>query len=228
VIAAGGDGTAYEVVNGLLGSSQRPRFAVLPLGPGNDVARAIPPDGAIDAGVAIAGNERRYFVLGVGVGFIGCVNRIHRALASRLGGAGYYAAAALSLARYRRGGAVRLTFDDLAPAVVEPSMVVVNNTPTVAGGFLVAPRARINDGLLDCYVSAQTNPVRLARLVAEARGGRHEGDPLVRLQRAQSVSIESSERLPVHVDGEVPWPDGVTRLRIESLPGALTVMRLVP
>lgn len=229
VIAAGGDGTVNEVVNGLLEAGGTPLLAVLPLGSGNDFARALRalPFGLpseIDVGVAKTSSGKRYFALGVGAGFIGWANRLHRGL-NLPGEAGYLASAVIALVGYRLRPRVRLTIDGRV-WTGRPSMVLASNTPTVGGGFRVAPRARLDDGLLDVAWAGLANPIRFGWLLQRARRGAHEGDRLVQIAQAATLTVESSLPWPVHVDGEEPWPGGVRRLEIGILAGALRVVRI--
>jgi diacylglycerol kinase (ATP) len=244
LFVAGGDGTVHHAARALAGS--RTALGILPVGTGNDVARAVglpaDPAGAarvlsqgrtrpFDLGLVCLGDARRTFCCTLGLGFDDvALARIDGASGLRRGRLLYALAAAGAIWSYP-GDEVGLHLE-AGPAVDGWSgasmLVTIANTPTYAGGFRVAPAAQVADGLLDLAVFPRASKaVMFARLARVALGA---ATPDV--VRAQSARIEVSvERaLPLTLDGErTPLrvrPD--LPLVVTSLPGALAVLGAPP
>jgi diacylglycerol kinase (ATP) len=164
VAAAGGDGTAHEVANGILRSERRDvTFAVIPVGSANDYAYSLGLDGewwlrpddrvtarAVDVGLVRCGLRSRYFINGLGLGFNGAVT-LHSRQIKRLQGMALYG---LALAR-------ALWFDFVHPRMILSLDGHEHSGPTFAvslalgqreGNFVVAPDAVLDDGLFEYLV----------------------------------------------------------------------------
>jgi diacylglycerol kinase (ATP) len=240
VVAAGGDGTANEVINGLMAASQNgtaPRLGVIPAGSGSDFASGIglpanlqeachriahSQSKPIDIGrVTVAGQEPRYFGNVVGVGFDGAV-LIETLKMKRLRGLALYLLAVLKTIFLNfKAPTTTVTYD--GQEMVLPAMLVsVTNGPREGGGFFIAPEARPDDGLFDVCIAHEVDRLTILRLLPHFLKGTHvDLDPITMVQ-ARQVTISSPEGLVAHVDGEVlctdaPW------IRCEILPGVLDV-----
>ncbi|MFO7740865.1 MAG: diacylglycerol kinase family lipid kinase [Anaerolineae bacterium] len=240
VVAAGGDGTANEIINGLLAASQdgtRVRMGVIPAGSGSDFASGIrlPADldeacgriargqsKAIDIGrVTVAGQEPRYFGNVVGVGFDGAV-LIETLKMKRLRGLTLYLLAVLKTIFLNFDAPMTTVAYDETEIVLPAMLVSVTNGPREGGGFLIAPDAKPDDGLFDVCIAHEVDRLTILRLLPHFLRGTHTGlDPITMVQ-AQQVTISSPEGLIAHVDGEVlctdaPW------IKCEILPSALNI-----
>lgn len=240
VIAAGGDGTANEIINGLMAASENgpvPGLGVIPAGSGSDFASGIglPADlqeachrvaqsqrKPIDIGrVTVAGQDPRYFGNVVGVGFDGAV-LIETLKMRRIRGLTLYLLAVLKTIFLNfKAPATTLVYD--GEEMVLPAMLVsVANGPREGGGFIIAPEARPDDGLFDICIAHEVGRLTILRLLPHFLRGTHvDLDPITMVQ-ATHISISSPEGLIAHVDGEVlctdaPW------IKCEILPGALEV-----
>ena len=229
VIAVGGDGTANEVANGIVGSATT--LALYPLGSGNDFARALGyPRRRRDLArfIATARARRidvgevngRVFVNVAGVGIDGHVAERIRA-SSRIVGRrlGYLAGSLVSIATYRPRP-MRISIDG---EVVEGRhlVVVVSNGTHFGGGMLPAPHAILDDGWLD--VTRAGDIGRLASVLALARlyRGTHLDGRTIVGARARVVEIELERPEPMELDGE---PLRADHLSIRVRPGALSVL----
>lgn len=240
VVAAGGDGTANEIINGLLAVSQNgtgPKLGVIPAGSGSDFASGIglPADlreacrriargenRTIDIGrVTVAGQEPRYFGNVVGVGFDGAA-LIETLKIKHLRGLALYLVAVLKT--------ILLTFEAPMTTVrydgeemVLPAMLIsVTNGPREGGGFFIAPEAKPDDGLFDVCIAREVDRLTMLRLLPHFLRGTHvDLEPITMLQ-AERVSISSPDGLIAHVDGEVLCTDA-TWIRCEILPNVLDV-----
>ena len=229
VIAVGGDGTAMEVANGLVGTDTA--LALYPIGSGNDFSRALgyPRDRKrVGAFLASAPTRRidvgdvngRIFVNAAGVGIDGYVAERVIAAARVVGPTlGYFAGALHGIATYRPRQ-MRVTIDGAARE--GPHMMVAACNGTHFGsGMRVAPNAKLDDGVFDIIVGGDLG--RWDSLVALMKiyRGTHVNGKTILAIRATSLDVELPEELTAQVDGEVERTDG---LRIRMRPRSLTVL----
>lgn len=232
IIAAGGDGTLNEVVNGIGENLGEARVGLLPLGTGNDFARTIgvPDDleAAIDLIVTgetravdlvrVTSDEVRYFVNVSAGGFSGLVDeKLTPEMKKTWGPLAYLrgAAAALSELRAYR---TTLAFDNSESLTLDLYNVVVANGRYVAGGTLIAPEASIDDGLLDIVLIPQRSAPELALLAAKVALGTHLTSNAIVFRRAANLTVNSKPGMWFNVDGELV---GNEPTRFEILPRAL-------
>jgi diacylglycerol kinase (ATP) len=232
IIAAGGDGTLNEVVNGIGENLGDARVGLIPLGTGNDFARTIgipvELETAIElilAGetrpvdlVRVTSDEVRYFVNVSAGGFSGLVNeKLTPEMKKTWGPLAYLrgAAAALSELRAYR---TTLAFDNTESLVIDLYNVVVANGRYVAGGTLIAPEALIDDGLLDIVLIPKGPATEMAMLAAQIGMGNHLSSESVVFRRAAKVTVNSKPGMWFNVDGELV---GNEPARFEILPRAL-------
>ena len=234
VVAAGGDGTVHEVVNGLMRAGGSAAFGVIPLGSGDDFEKMLSPRDAVerlriqipkqfDIGRIVCGPDTRYFANGMDIGFgahgARNVQRVPRFLT---GFGAYLGALALTMVRYPLLK-VRLQLDDAPPFELTTAMTAVMNGTTFGGSFRVCPDARPDDGLLDLLLVDAVGRLEILQLVPRILRGTHAGDPRLRIVRARRVAVESAEPLLAEADGEIAF-DGVRSLQIDVLPAALRVV----
>jgi diacylglycerol kinase (ATP) len=236
VAAAGGDGTAHEVLNGLM-TAGRPNvhFSIIPIGSANDYADGLgldhangkpPAVRAVDVGRVRAPDGRlKYFGCNVGLGLNGFVTwearRIHR-----LQGMALYGLATLrALVHHFRKPRMIFSMDDASPWE-SPTLFFSVLLGRREGGFVLAPRAQVDDGWLDYLHAADLSRWEVLRLLPRiALFGAPAEYPKVRQGRCRRVRVQSEIPLLLHTDGEffcVP-PDNVRDVEIDLLPGALTV-----
>ncbi len=243
VVAVGGDGTVHEVVNGLmqLPAGQRPRLGVVPMGTGNDFANIMgmknsPSEAlyqvlngkpkAIDMGLLRDEQGRvEYWDNTVGMGFDATVT-IHSRNINFLHGFLLYLAAVLqTIALNHDAPQMKITTD--MESWEEPLlMICACNGPREGGGFLVAPKARPDDGILSYIGVRKVSRPMMLRLVPEFMRGTHERFHQVRIGQFHKLELESSRPLTIHTDGEIyaGFGTNIRRLSIEILPNALEVM----
>lgn len=225
IVAAGGDGTVHEVVNGLMRAGGGAAFGVIPLGSGDDFAKLLGTGKTLrnfDVGRITSGSEVRYFANGMDIGFGAHGARNVRRVPRFLTGFGaYLGALALTMVRYPLLR-VRLQLDDAPPFELTTAMTAVMNGTTFGGSFRVCPEAKPDDGLLDLLLVNAVGRLEILQLVPKILRGAHAGDPRLRLVRAKRVSIESDEPLLLEADGESALA-GARKLQIDVLPAALRV-----
>jgi diacylglycerol kinase family enzyme len=244
VAAAGGDGTVHEVANGLLQSGRADvTFAPLPVGSANDYAHSLGlgddwwrrPDpavgpGRVDVGVVRSGARRRFFVNGLGAGFNALVTRESRRI-RLLRGLPLYALAVLRVILFRYTCPVTTVRLDDAEPRTGPTLGLSLALGRREGNFVVAPQAKLDDGLFDYVYGRVTSRVDLLWFMAQMAAGRLRTDhPLVHMGQCRRAFVRSETPLIVHVDGEFfcQPEDGVHEMEAEVLPGALRVFRRLP
>ena len=109
----------------------------------------------------------------------------------------------------------------------ENLMLVVCNGPREGGGFMIAPAAKVDDGLLDYMMVCKIGRAMMFRLVPEFMSGTHEKFPQVKTGRCKKFSLVSDRPLYIHADGEIftDFGSNLKSVAIEILPGALRVVR---
>jgi YegS/Rv2252/BmrU family lipid kinase len=232
VLAVGGDGTANEVAQGLLGS--RAALGIVPAGSGNGLARAlrIPmrPDAAL---AALEGGEGRRMDVGflngrpflnvAGVGFDAVVGHAFHEAGRRGGRRGLLAYLRLSLAALRSYRPPRLAIE-VAPDRLEVSAFVVTfaNGPQYGSGAVVNPGARLDDGRLEVVVLEEGPRWRTALAAPRLFLGGVERAPGYRRLAGASALVTAAVPAAVHCDGDPAGASG--RIEVSLRPRALEVV----
>ena len=243
VIAAGGDGTVHEVINGLMKvpSEDRPRLGIVPLGSGNDFAQSegISTNPAealkqiftgqpkrIDLGVfELDHRQREYFDNTFGMGFDATVTiRTHRL--NHIHGFMMYLVAVLQTIALNHEAPQMHIVTDGEAWDEETIMMVACNGPREGGGFAVAPSAITSDGKLDYASICHVSRLMMLRLVPEVMKGTHGRFKQVRLGQFRRLELRSEKPLNIHADGEVISGFGtdVRNVSVEVVPGALEII----
>ena len=229
VVAAGGDGTVNEVVNGLVGTQTA--LAVLPIGTVNIWARemGLPMDLQRSAiaflqarleHIDLGQVGERYFLLMAGVGFDAAVTAKIRSSEKKRFGAIAYVMQALQLAQEFKGIRADIHIDgkQIRGRIL---MVVIGNSQLYGGVVKLTAHAILNDGLLDVCVIKGGNmwmaPLRLLSIFLR----HYDRDPQVNYYRARQVQILGRKVLPVQVDGDYL---GMTPMNFQVAPKSLWVL----
>lgn len=233
VISVGGDGTIYEVVNGLCQSGTMVPMGIVPAGNGSDFARTIgsakrvedcvlaacaAKPRAIDVGRAtFSDGTQRCFVNIAGLGFDALV--ASRAPKTKfLPGANlpYLVAALRTLATYRNlKVAIEVDGETISTYAV---FVQVANAKYMGGGYKIVPTADIEDGHLDLALVADLSKGDLLRTLPRVYGGHHTNHPKFHHVRARSIRVETIEPALVQLDGEIA---GQSPVQFDVMPAAL-------
>lgn len=233
VVAVGGDGTLFEVVNGI--DLIKNIFAFLPLGTGNGFksACALPSQWLpilqglatwkpqlIDLGVI----NNRYFLNVVGIGFDAAVaamaSQKYGKVKEYAGNAAYLAAFFDELIGFESFCA-RLKGDRLEIVQQDALLVAVANGSYYGGGFRIAPQAVINDGELDLIVVRRQNNPETTLLAFQALVGKHLDNSAVISTKITDLLIDADRQVLVQVDGEIT---GTLPVRIGIRPKALRIL----
>jgi diacylglycerol kinase (ATP) len=232
IVAAGGDGTLNEVINGIQENAGETCVGLIPLGTGNDFARTLglPTDldealevlragqtRAIDL-VRVTSDEVRYFINVSAGGFSGLVDeKLTPEMKKNWGPLAYLRSAAAALPELR-AYRTTLAFDETESLTLQLYNVVIANGRYVAGGRLIAPEASVDDGMLDIILIQERSAPELALLAAQVAMGAHLSSDAIVFRRAAKLTVNSKPGMWFNVDGELV---GNEPARFEILPRAL-------
>lgn len=234
VVAAGGDGTVHEVLNGLMSipSDSRPKLGVIPTGSGNDTRRTlgVPEDLAAAALVLATGTVKRFDVgvcngtyfnnsFAAGLDAKVTAKAVEYKVTKRRSGLWLYLTALLHVLFHELDPfRLRISFDGLPAEEHNTLIIAATNGPTYGGGFFITPDAIPDDGVFDvCMIDPLGLPAALMRLPFVIMG-KHTHMKVVHMRRHASMVIECDNPLPAQIDGEVLLE---TRYEIAMLPGAI-------
>lgn len=229
VIAAGGDGTLFEVLNGLYAheAGRRPPLGVVPVGTGNAFARDLGlAPGAWEKSIEIIASQKTrrfdtgrvesaggtfHFLNIIGAGLPGDVMQSSQRL--KVFGRAAYTLATLWKAVQMHCRPLRISLD--GQELERDSLFVeISNTRYTGTSFLIAPAAEPDDGLLDITLVGRLSRLRVLRLFPSIYKGKHVDYDEVETFRAREIRIESAEALPLAPDGEL---EGLTPVTVRCL-----------
>jgi YegS/Rv2252/BmrU family lipid kinase len=214
------------------GSGVRAALGVIPAGGGNDAARSLglPSGDPVAAAGLLARLRRRPADLAMvagraylnvaGAGFDSEVTRVAN---QRLGWAGNrprYVGAVLAQLVVGRTASFELVLDGRAMPL-RGWLVAVANGPSYGGGMRIAPRASLDDGLLEVVVIHDIGKLDFLRTFPKVFSGRHVEHPAVAVHRAARVELDADRTLAVYADGE---PAGTLPATFQVRPAAITVL----
>jgi len=234
IVAAGGDGTLYEVINGYFQnpSSLRIPIGVLPVGTGNAFVRDLNLDNdswteavkiiasqktrKLDVGKYHANDKDYYFLNILGMGFVADVGKIAVKL-KFLGNISYTLGV---LWRTIFLSSDRLSFEiDGQKFERDCTFVEISNTRYTAN-FLMAPNAILDDGLLDVTIAGKLSRLRLLQSFPKIFTGEHIKMPEIDYRQVKSIKIISKKPKLLSPDGELL---GSTPVEVECLQRAIEV-----
>lgn len=243
VIAVGGDGTIHEVVNGLMQvpKEQRPRLGIVPFGSGNDFSHAVGIDSrpnyaikqifngkskAVDIGRLEDGSGRvEYWTNAVGIGLDATVVFRFQQMTRLRGFAAYLTALLQTVMKGLDAPYMQITTD--RESWEENIIMFVScNGSREGGGFLVAPEAKTDDGVLNYAWIEKVSRLKILQIIPEVMKGTHDRFPEVRIGKLKKLHLKSDRPLIIHTDGEIyaGFDSEVREIDIEVLPGAIEVM----
>lgn len=214
IIAAGGDGTLYEVVNGMAERDNLPPLGVFPVGTTNDFARGlgIPRNWEdycdlvirqqtrpIDVGKA---NDRYFINIAGGGTLTELTYDVPSRLKTMIGQLAYYIKGVEKMVSLSPQELI-INAEGQEPIHDEFMIFLITNTNSVGGFEKLAPGARIDDGLLDVIALKKCNLAEFVRLVSLALRGEHFNDKKVVYFRTRSMEVTSPGKVLLNLDGEL-------------------------
>jgi diacylglycerol kinase (ATP) len=239
VVAVGGDGTANEVANGVIGS--RASLAVIATGSGNDFARMLGMGNVLEKSVddIIAGRTERIdsgtvklrnggsqvshrkFINSIGIGFDAIVAYESQRI-KRLKGVPLYMVSVLRSLKRLKPHSFDVSFDGKKTRE-DYYLVCVGNGNREGGGFYVTPNADPQDGKFEVCTVKQVSILRALRILPTILKGRHGQFAEVDFFDTKQISVGSKMPFVVHCDGEIVGIDNQSA-EVELIPESLNVV----
>lgn len=232
IIVAGGDGSMHEAANGLMNAGCETALGLIPVGTGNDFARAagIAADSeraATELGQRIAaGNplrsidvgrcNSRFFSNGVGIGIDAKVASIAAGIRLPIGDLVYII------------GILRCLWDGIAtPAMTvvvdgentwsgPTTLTNVSNGAWVGGQFHIAPDADLGDGQLNVVIAAAVSRARVVTLLPALMKGRHLHASEISHVTGSRIVVHCEEPVIAHLDGELQSPSQIFDIEVQK------------
>ena len=244
VVAMGGDGTAHEVMNGLMQvpENKRPVMGIVPIGSGNDfaysmgltqkaahaLAHALKAENtqAIDIGLMTDEHGRReYFDNTLGIGFDAIVTIRSHKLPIVKGFLMYLTAVIQTILLNHDPAKVQIETEN---EKWEDSVLMVTlcNGPREGGGFMLSPDSKNNDGKMEFLTVNKVSRGMMFRLVPEFMKGTHMRFKQIRMGEFKKFNLTSDRPLYIHADGEIftSFGSNLRKVSFEILPHALKVV----
>jgi diacylglycerol kinase (ATP) len=237
-LAVGGDGTSFEIVNGLFPGAENgetPVLGFLPLGTGNSFLRDFTKLGVEGAMEALLAQRRRacdvlrmrhregviHYINLLSVGFAADVNATRSRTFAGWGEPGYILSIFLRLAQlHRRPFPLRLEGDG-APDLRRCLFLTFNNSKFTGGTMMIAPNAEVDDGLIEYVRWGPIGRMGLIRNLSTLYNGTHIHHPLAERHAARRIEFDLDAPVDVMVDGEA------LTLQLESLDVLPSALRVV-
>jgi YegS/Rv2252/BmrU family lipid kinase len=237
VLVAGGDGSIHEAVNGIMSTGEIVELGVIPVGTGNDFAKAcsIPqhwehaaalladrmagraPAIPVDVGLC----NGRHFANGLGIGFDARVTAIAESIRLPMGDLVYLVALLRALVEGIVTPTLRIRFGDIE---IEGAVTLASfsNGPWAGGMFHIAPEAHNDDGLLDLIYAEPVGRARVLGLLPKLLRGTHTTEIEIHQFPIRKSVVVAEAPVIWHLDGEIQEP--TANFEIELLAGALRLL----
>ncbi|TMT01094.1 diacylglycerol kinase [Apilactobacillus kunkeei] len=215
IVAAGGDGTINEVVNGIAPLEKRPKLAIIPAGTTNDFARAlhIPREDPIEAAKVVLKGQtfnmdigkagEKYFMNIAGGGLLTELTYdVPSDLKTIFGYLAYLVRGAELLPRIKP---IQMDLEyDGGEFKGKASMFLLAMTNSIGGLEQIVPDAKLDDGKFTMIIVKTSNIVEIVQLLAKVlSGGRHINDPrIIYKKTSKLVANPVEDKMQINLDGE--------------------------
>ncbi len=221
IYSCGGDGTLFDVVNGVKDCSNV-EVGIIPCGSGNDFVKyfgnsidffniegqvkgsSIPVD-LIDCGKYCAINQ-----CFIGIDSAVAYNKNMLKSIPLMSGSLGYGAAILAAVGKNADNILEVTIDGNIIPKRNYSIVVAANAPFYGGGFKSAPEALPSDGMLDFVNVDHVSRRKIISVISKFRDGKHTGLDICRYVKGRSMRVRSDRDMVVSLDGEIVLTKDIT------------------
>lgn len=228
VVVIGGDGTINEVGTGLVNT--KVTLGIIPSGSGNGLARSLKIPGKVDqacqliskghiCSIDVGKANNRYFFLVLGVGFDALVGK-RFAESHRRGPIPYFYFGLKEFFVYKSDW-LKISFD-CKMMEIKPFVIAIANGQQYGNGAIIAPDAKLNDGILDICIVHRLTFFQTFSAIPKLFKGQIYSYPDAEFHRTQSIRIERESPALVNIDGEPIFEDSVVDISI--LPKSLRVI----
>ena len=235
----GGDGSFHEAVNGLMKRSDNLKvpLCLVPAGSGNSLARDL---GILDLKIAINSiiNGKK---LSVDISKIDCGNQ--RIYTFNITGWGMVATVGINAERFRWLGTSRYTILSIFEIIFKKTnsanivyydkdnkkhelndnfmFAVLCNTIHTGKGMKIAPKAKLNDGLIDLVLIKDASRLKLLRLMSKLFSGKHIYDDIVEYVQLSKFELKTHVTSQLNIDGEIK---GSAPFELSVIPQAIEII----
>ncbi len=220
--ACGGDGTLFEVVNGAYGK-ENVEVAVIPLGSGNDFIRLFGnKEDLIDVEAQVNGTPIKLDVIkclgkiainqcSMGLDAEVCAGQAKFKKIPFINGEAAYTASLLYSFIGKMKSVFTVQFDDEEPFTAPTLFCYCGNSRWYGGGYMAAPHAMPDDGLLDfVHVKKNIPRIKLLGLINKYKRGEHLDWDITTFSRGKKLTIHSDRPAAVNIDGECEYVNDCT------------------
>ncbi len=218
IYAVGGDGTLTRTLPGVIGTNNK--IGVIPAGSGNDSFRTIKnlPEG--ETKIDIGKINDVYFINTACTGIDAEVgNNLEILKKTKIPTSQLYNASIVyTFVNYKFK---KIKFRTKAKNFeAKYTILSICNGGFYGGGFNIAPKAQLTDGLLDIYYAEEMSKLKMIPLLLKLKKGKHEGKRRVHKFRSNHIELELEQKIIFNIDGEKLEGQ---KFIIDLLPRALTV-----
>lgn len=242
IISIGGDGTPFELINGLYSNGkpqQKIQLAMIPAGTGNSFLRdfgdisqqrwldaalngTYRPVDLVEFQYMKEGKEiKKYFINIMGIGLIADILKLTNERLKFLGAFGYSMAV---LIRLFKGMNNRMTISmngQCQTFEIKNSALVISNSKFTGGEMKIAPMAETGDGKVDMVVFQEVNRREIIDIFSKVFKGTHISHPKVKVLSSPEFEIHAEPAQLLMADGELL---GETPMKLKVLPNELSIL----
>ena len=218
IYVVGGDGTITKTLSGIVGTKNK--LAILPAGSGNDTYRTIKNLPKGESLIDLAKINDTYFINVACSGIDAEVaNNVDIVKKIKLPSSQIYNASIIYTFIKFKTKSVKI-HTNIKDIDEKYTILSICNGEYYGGGFNIAPKAELKDGLLDIYYAEKMAKIKMIPLILKLKKGKHEGKRRIHKFRTNHVEISFGENITFNVDGEKLTDRNFV---IDVLPKAITV-----
>ncbi len=238
ILAAGGDGTVYEVLNGIMqntSSKENPLFGLVPVGTGNSFSIDLKMKTWVDGIRAVAGGKSReidviefvterdkyYSINAIGFGLVADVSYLGNKMKKFIGKTAYTVGAVVEILKFKP----QKTKLEVDGTVYEYDGALTNfsNSVWIGGNMKFSPNSIIDDGIIECLVLEDMPKKDLLKVFPSVFEGNHLSVPQFKVYPGKHFKVWSDPPKICNPEGEI---FGVTPLELTVLPKEIRVLTL--
>lgn len=218
IYSVGGDGTLFEVLNGMMHSKNM--LAVIPAGSGNDFYRNIENREELSFTVDVGKVNDLFFINSCSVGIDSEIGHNAELMKQKHFPRSqiYNASIVYTFFKYKFKEIEFVLNGD--KKIGEYTIVSIMNGKCYGGGWAMAPRADISDGKFDVYFVDKVSKKKMPRLIMKVKNGTHEESPHIHHRLADKIKFKSIEKVIVVADGETLYGN---EFSVSLLKNAVTI-----
>lgn len=218
IYIVGGDGTLTKALSAIVGTKNK--LAIIPSGSGNDTYRTIrnmeKGDNLIDLGKI----NDTYFInvacTGIDAEIGNNIDKLRNTIipSSQL----YNASIVYTFVKFKfKKVKIKMNVKNIDS---EYTILSICNGAYYGGGYNIAPKSKLTDGLLDVYYAEKMPKIKMIPLILKLKKGKHEGKRRIHKYRTKHVELEFEEEIVFNIDGEKIVDKS---FKIDVLPEAITI-----